>query len=580
MKKILFLLACACLTAGAQNSRVKFDVDGRSQKIPFAQLAAGKELRAEHASWIKDETDRQNYLIVNTVGSLTDAWRNFEFSFVPQKDGIVSFNLRSMFKNQDGWAWTAYRNIEITGAEYKDNEWRTGPGRFQDTPDGKVFYAAHDASTVRNVQVTKGQQVTVRFQAQAGPFLKPKEVPLKIDPFDAPPPAIASNNKPKEYYRYYGAEVKLLPLSDKGHVGEHIRRHPRDPGRDFGRELPIPVFKTSAQKAAPDTGGTESIAVELLEEAGVARNAAVRFGFPLAAGALFSPDRLRVLDPNGKEVPAQVSITSNWPDQSIKWALVQFNAPLKANEKAVYRVEAGKDVKRTAASDTLKVRKTDRGYEVSTGQIQANVGECFLENVIYNGKNLGGLDRLTLTTENGDTVKAGLTDIALEEEGSEVVTFRLKGKLGKYADYVARVRFYANSAAVYCEITYINTNLENEFTDFTALSLDFIPQSPLSGFTMSGSETASLPARYFQSDEATLNGRKGELGAVQFTDRFAISIRDAAKRYPKGLAVESGKVGIELLPALPSPEFGRELPHYLQFPFAGGKYRMKWGMAF
>ena len=76
----------------------------------------------------------------------------------------------------------------------------------------------------------------------------------------------------------------------------------------------------------------QKVAVELLEESGVARNAAVKFGFPLPAGALFDPAQIRLSD-GKKELPASISITAKHPDNSIKWVFVRTSCDLSANEK-------------------------------------------------------------------------------------------------------------------------------------------------------------------------------------------------------------------------------------------------------
>ena len=45
---------------------------------------------------------------------------------------------------------------------------------------------------------------------------------------------------------------------------------------------------------------------------------------------------LKVVSPSGKEVPAQFSVLGRWGDQSVKWALVEFTAPLNAGEKTAF----------------------------------------------------------------------------------------------------------------------------------------------------------------------------------------------------------------------------------------------------
>lgn len=583
MKNLLLLAACLCtsasLAAPLPPSRVKIDIDGRSEKIPLKAGVVSKDLRGVYPTWIKDEAEKQTYLIFQGTADLpSDRWMDMEFSFTPEKSGKATISLRSAVKNAEAWTWTAYRNIAVSGAGLS-GEWRTASGFTQKTPEGNVIYAAHDSPQPRILNLTAGQEVKVRFQAQAGPSLKPGEKPLAVDPFDAPPPMRASDNMPKEYYRYYGDTVMLLPLKDKGLSGEHVARHLRDPERKPSRDLPEPKFM-SATADAPNKTADFDVPVELLEEAGVARDAAVRFGFPLPKGVFFQSGQLRVLDPSGKEVPAQFEFTGTWPDSSAKWVLIQFTAPLKANEKAVYRVVAGKAAAPVGKSE-LSFRKEGNGYLVTTGPLTAKVDDKLFSEVVCNGKRIGGLDPLSLVLEDGSVSKCTLNKIAIEEQGPEVLQFRLEGKLGDIADYVARLRFRRGSAAIYGELSCINTNLKNEFTDFTSLALNFRTAEPISEFSVDGNGKLK---RFFQSDERTLNGKPGEMSggaaAKAGEQRFNVAVRDAVLRYPKALSADDRKVSLELLPQQPSREFGKDLPYYLLFPFTEGKYRMKWGMSF
>ena len=50
------------------------------------------------------------------------------------------------------------------------------------------------------------------------------------------------------------------------------------------------------------------------------------FGVPIPEGELYSPDHVRVLDSNGKEIPSQITKVTTWKpsDNSIKWLWVFF----------------------------------------------------------------------------------------------------------------------------------------------------------------------------------------------------------------------------------------------------------------
>lgn len=94
-------------------------------------------------------------------------------------------------------------------------------------------------------------------------------------------------------------------------------------------------------EAAPDPAiNVEPFRVPLLvaEDEGVARIAEpVSGGIPLPRGAVRDPAELVVLDPAGSPVPCQAhQLGIGWPDGSLKWVLIQFQASVAPKEVARY----------------------------------------------------------------------------------------------------------------------------------------------------------------------------------------------------------------------------------------------------
>jgi hypothetical protein len=58
----------------------------------------------------------------------------------------------------------------------------------------------------------------------------------------------------------------------------------------------------------------------------------LKFGVPLPKGCCFDYRKLALISEAGHEIPACISATSLWPDNSIKWCLVQSEADLAAGE--------------------------------------------------------------------------------------------------------------------------------------------------------------------------------------------------------------------------------------------------------
>lgn len=178
--------------------------------------------------------------------------------------------------------------------------------------------------------------------------------------------------RPLSDYRYHDDLVKLERLKDKGLTREQVT--PAKPTA-FGRSRPPGALCNRSPQTRP-TGLRRGarVSVGLLEEAGVARSqAAVRFGLPLAQGSLFDLDQLRLLSPNGEEVPAQFTATSFWPDDSLKWVLVDFTAPLTAKQKLDCQIEFGSDVKRAASKSPLEVDDASGVVTVVTGPLKVEI---------------------------------------------------------------------------------------------------------------------------------------------------------------------------------------------------------------
>lgn len=107
-----------------------------------------------------------------------------------------------------------------------------------------------------------------------------------------------------------------------------------------------------------------------------APGAPLTFGLPLPKGLVTSPDQVRVLGPDGREVRAQVTEVSTWEpaDPSLKWVWIFFFA--EAADR--YTVEAGRDVRRTlpvaALDGDLQVVNNPR----DRGQLDIQAGPMHL----------------------------------------------------------------------------------------------------------------------------------------------------------------------------------------------------------
>jgi len=433
--------------------------------------------------------------------------------------------------------------------------------------------------------------------------------------------------RPLSDYRYHDDKVKLEKLEDKGLTYDQVA--PKDP-LQFGRPRPAVPFADSRKPGVQSSQKRVRVAVQLLEEAGVARTASpIRFGCPFPEGAVFDPANVRLraprLRPGAPEpaVAAQFTATAFWPDGSLKWVVVDFTAPLRTNQKTSYAVEFGADVERDAEPSKLKLEETDNLFTVTTGPLRATVHkkqfnllrdvwfDANADGTFADSERVAGCapEGVRLVDENGKVFTASARPprtVAVEESGPRRAVIRVEGD---YADpegatlmsFVARLTFLADSSRVGLTWTHVNTCLRTEFTDLTSLTMpvDLMGGAVAGGLAWlneKGSreertwKPASGPLRLFQLDDQRLSLQPpGTIapGHALGTSRVAgkqgaaiVAVQDFWQRWPKALHATAQGVVVELLPEQPDATFGTGLPHYLLYPFVSGKYRLKWGMSF
>ncbi|MFW6158258.1 MAG: hypothetical protein ACOC8E_02740 [Planctomycetota bacterium] len=134
--------------------------------------------------------------------------------------------------------------------------------------------------------------------------------------------------------------------------------------------LAVLIGGTPATGATATTEPDLRVPLTLTERAGIARiDEPVTGGVPLPEGLLTDTSKLTVLDPDGKPVPAQFTIATRWyPDKSVKWVLVDFQASCPAHESVVYTLT---DAGRNPAPPALVAVKTDEdSVAITTGMLK------------------------------------------------------------------------------------------------------------------------------------------------------------------------------------------------------------------
>lgn len=378
--------------------------------------------------------------------------------------------------------------------------------------------------------------------------------------------------------------------------------------------VPFNITPFSNSQTEKGTGIKDRIPVTFAEEAGVEREAGVRFGFPLPQGAIFQKDGARFSDAEGQALPAQFTVTSRWPDGSIRWLLIESRIEVGAKETATAYVSVTDNTAKPPKDSPLTLTQDDKTAQISTGAVTVTIDKTHF-NLIANAadtsektipawkSDAGGI---ALTAADGTvyTTSALPPDsFAVEESGPERITIRVDGRYGDASGkalmrYTTRLTFRRASPVVEIAHTHINDDLSHEFTDIASLDLNL--QAPktitqvlanltapddkgnrlVSGRELAVFQSSDRDSKWTIDGQTKSGGRtSGSWLASAEDTSIGVAVLDFWERWPKGFTAGENRVCIGLLPKLPGATFGDDLPYHLKFPFVSGNYRFKWGMS-
>ena len=130
------------------------------------------------------------------------------------------------------------------------------------------------------------------------------------------------------------------------------------------------------------------ISLRVPELAGADRDEIVTSGIPLSKGTLTDKSHCRLLDADGNEVPFVGTVLARWPDQSVKWLLLDFRAAVAACQTGRFTLECGARSTVTITGPQISVSEGDRFIDVTTGPLRFRVSRkryTFLDGVWLDG---------------------------------------------------------------------------------------------------------------------------------------------------------------------------------------------------
>ena len=214
---------------------------------------------------------------------------------------------------------------------------------------------------------------------------------------------------------------------------------------------------------------SDTIVIHVAPPAGLAPlGAPVETSIPFDRGRLHDSNKLAVYSPEGRPVLAQFRAALNWPDGSIRWLALAFDA---ASGPGDYVLRAGE----TPASSDL-VTETAGIVAIDTGALTLRIptaGTSWIEMLgapdpdgmtqpVVHGKSTGDL---VLTRHDGKEFRASLDGstrrVTVEERGPVRACVRIEGRCraedgeGLF-DYLLRCTAFRDRPELYLQVTWLN----------------------------------------------------------------------------------------------------------------------------
>ncbi|MGI6081691.1 MAG: hypothetical protein ACOYEP_02330, partial [Limnochordia bacterium] len=239
----------------------------------------------------------------------------------------------------------------------------------------------------------------------------------------------------------------------------------------------------------PATVTRERIPLRVAERRGLDRRAQpVSSGVPLPSGQLWDSASVRLLDPRGLQVPLQTEILSHWPDGSIRWLLLDFQADLAADTVGEYTLEYGSEVSGSSVAG-ISVKEDSDAISVDTGPLAVTFGKkgSLWRSIQVDGKSWNNALSPEITFHGAGGLTATTSDaphtLEIEEAGSERVVVRAYGEIHRVQGdeslnfaYDIRFHFFRDSDVIRIDPTITNLkgwepHIGLSYTDLTRVCL-------------------------------------------------------------------------------------------------------------
>lgn len=377
------------------------------------------------------------------------------------------------------------------------------------------------------------------------------------------------------------------------------------------------------------------IPIFIRETSGIERaREPVAVGVPFSRGQVLDVNLLRIRNGEGEIIPLQVKILGRWPDLSVKWALLEFIASMKANATVKCEVTSGNPIQ-NGDVEGIKLLQNSDNIQIDTGValfiLDTKRFSPFYE-VHFGGSKIHRSSdcRVRLLDTKGLEYEPQIESIVVETPGPLAATVAVHGCItsasgGIFCNFMSRLTFFFGRFLAKIDFTVLNPNparhrgglwdLGDEGSVyFKDLAMSFrlgessniqvkwtsTPDSPVQNTRLdsfcfyqdsSGGENWYSPNhvdrfgnvtnafcgyRVYLNDEIAYEGKRAS--PVLSVDDGEICITAAVpyfwQNFPKSLEVRSGELFVHLFPARHAGEYelqgGEQKTHTIYLDFGMG----------
>lgn len=174
------LIQQSSVQAKESASSLRIDMTSKGNQISFEFIEGSKQVQGKYAQWLKDNKGKRLMITMPA----TQQWQEHTFTFIPKKDGVVSFNLMSGYDGKTK-TWCCVDHVQILqGATIHNGsfelinknklpeQWSIMqvPIYIRDVvgaADGQYYVKVHhDNRFIQRIDVKKDEPVTIRLMAK------------------------------------------------------------------------------------------------------------------------------------------------------------------------------------------------------------------------------------------------------------------------------------------------------------------------------------------------------------------------------------------------------------------------------